>query len=526
MKNICIILLFLPLFSCNDWLTVESEKSVTYINYFKSEQDLENVLISIFGNEKKIFASTSVNNLEISGLICDYGNFYEDIRNLVSEEFFDGNMASWSLQYSTIYLTDMLEENRFRFKHISKERADYWIAQANFAKALMYFDVIRKWGEAPLAPGTESMEPRGKSSTMTLLEEAIRCANIALQLPPHEQLTDSRGNAVTSKQYASLGTVHTLLANIYAWMGGLYGDRKYWEEAEKHASLVIDGKAGFYDLEPNILSMKNNTLGPGRTSVETIFGIEINERDEPRFYSTMFEYRYPGLLLLDYPYMKASPKDIESGTQQPVIYVETVKTLYSEPGDERRKEYWYKLGEIGFWEDSDWDEEGNVIDSTWMLSEYAFLDKWNKEVRSVNPEMLEEGEAPLLAMDGNRVVWRLADLILLRAECRARLGMETAVNDLNRVRNRAGLPNYSKSTSPEVLRLEIFHERERELFGEGERYYDVVRNGYFQTKLSWAYERLTDNDVKDGALYLPVSKNSFLKNPLMKQNIYWSWHQN
>lgn len=118
--------------------------------------------------------------------------------------------------------------------------------------------------------------------------------------------------------------------------------------------------------------MKNNTLGPGRTSVETIFGIEINERDEPRFYSTMFEYRYPGLLLLDYPYMKASPKDIESGTQEPVIYVETVKTLYPERGDERRKEYWYELGEIGFWEDSDWDEEGNVIDSTWTLSEYAF----------------------------------------------------------------------------------------------------------------------------------------------------------
>lgn len=99
--------------------------------------------------KRKYLLRLLINNLEISGLICDYGNFYEDIRNLVSEEFFDGNMASWSRQYSTIYLTDMLEENRFRFKHISKERADYWIAQANFAKALMYFDVIRKWGEAP-----------------------------------------------------------------------------------------------------------------------------------------------------------------------------------------------------------------------------------------------------------------------------------------------------------------------------------------------------------------------------------------
>ena len=143
----------------------------------------------------------------------------------------------------------------------------------------------------------------------------------------------------------------------------------------------------------------------------------------------------------------------------------------------------------------------------------------------MNPAIIVEGDAPLLAMDGNRVVWRLADLILLRAECRARLGLGTAVNDLNRVRNRAGLPDYDGPVDPEQLREEIFHERERELFGEGVRYYDVVRTGYFREQLSWAYAALTDEEVKDGALYLPVSRNAFSKNPLMKQNIYWSWRQ-
>ena len=56
MKKILFILMLLPFFSCNDWLDVESEKSVTYLNYFKSEQDLEKVLISMFNNEKGIFA--------------------------------------------------------------------------------------------------------------------------------------------------------------------------------------------------------------------------------------------------------------------------------------------------------------------------------------------------------------------------------------------------------------------------------------------------------------------------------------
>ncbi|MCR9011405.1 RagB/SusD family nutrient uptake outer membrane protein [Gabonibacter chumensis] len=521
MKKIFVLLLFFPLFSCNDWLTVESEKSVTYINYFKSEQDLEKVLISIFGCEKGIFAG--INHLNIVGLSCDWGGDYEGLRNLDPKEFFSG-MDSWVLHYNVFYLANMLEENRYRFENVSKERADYWIAQANFAKALSYFDLIRRWGEAPLAPGTESTEPVGKSSTMTLCEEAIRCANIALTLPPYEQLTDANGKTVTSKQFASLGTVHTLLANIYAWMGGLYGDRKYWEEAEKHASLVIDGKAGFYDLEKDILSMKNNTLGPVRRSVETIFSIEINEQDENRFWSGVFEYRYPGLLLLDYPYVASTPESIESSSRMPTIRVESVKALYHERDDQRIKEYWYNLGEVGYWEKY-MDDEGVVTDSTWILSEYAFIDKWNEEIRSVNPQFIEEEGARLLAMDGNRVVWRLADLILLRAECRVRLGLETAVNDLNRIRNRSGLTDYDGPTDPELLRREIFHERERELFGEGQRYFDVVRNGYFREEFSWAYAGLSDQDVKNGALYLPVSKNSFEKNTLMKQNIYWLWRQ-
>ena len=41
MKKILILFLFIPLFSCNDWLTVEPEDSVTFVNYFKSESELE-----------------------------------------------------------------------------------------------------------------------------------------------------------------------------------------------------------------------------------------------------------------------------------------------------------------------------------------------------------------------------------------------------------------------------------------------------------------------------------------------------
>ena len=31
-----------------------------------------------------------------------------------------------------------------------------------------------------------------------------------------------------------------------------YGEESYWEKAERYASDVIDGKCGFYKLEPTI----------------------------------------------------------------------------------------------------------------------------------------------------------------------------------------------------------------------------------------------------------------------------------
>ncbi|MEI3419643.1 MAG: RagB/SusD family nutrient uptake outer membrane protein [Butyricimonas faecihominis] len=352
-------------------------------------------------------------------------------------------MESWGTHYSAIYLANMLEENRFRFENISEDRAEYWLAQANFVKAYMYFDLARNWGDVPLAPGTESVVEVPKTSVDTILQEAIRCAEKALILPTYDKLMDANGTAVPSKQYASLGTVHTLLANIYAWMGGLYGKEEYWKKAEEHASLVIDNKVGIYDLEKTVAAVVNNTLGPVRNSLETIFSIAINEQDADRYWSTVFECCYPGCYLVAYPYNGKTVQEFEDDRNNAKITIGTVENIYPEEEDVRRKEFWKDLGKVVSHREPVWDvnDEGEWVetkDSVDVLSKYAFINKWNKPINSVNPSVTEAGEAFLLAMDGDRVVWRLADLILLRAECRARLKMPAAVDDLDRIGNVLG----------------------------------------------------------------------------------------
>lgn len=519
MKKFLITLIcFLPLFSCNSFLDVEPQDSVTFTNYFKNEAEVEALYTNILVAERMVLATVEPSVHELMGLYCDdiymtdskvQENIAVKFKSMDPSTFLNSGLSvwmSWKSYYDVIYLANMMIDNEFRFENITQERKDFWLAQAWFTKGLMYFYIARNWGDAPIVPNSEYQQPLGKSPAKEVLAEAIRCASKALILPKYDEpgMVNANGKTLSSRQYASRATVYTLLANIYAWMGGLYGESEYWQLAEEYASEVIENRAGNYQLEP-MSTFCINVLGDVRKSSEVIFAIEINAIDRNYYTETQQWNFFPGQLMVTYPVTSDDRvNDVvdnfaPSGSLKARIKSRTVQLLYVDVKDLRRQEFWYELGQ----------EKNNGEDP------YAYLYKWRKGIFSVN----QDADRPYLGVEGNKVVWRLADLLLLRAECRARLGLSTAVNDLNAVRNRAGLADYSGSKD---LREEIFRERERELFGEGQRYYDAVRNGYLN-EISHEVGSLSATDIKNGALYLPVSEKAFSSNALMRQNIYWSW---
>lgn len=100
--------------------------------------------------------------------------------------------------------------------------------------------------------------------------------------------------------------------------------------------------------------------------------------------------------------------------------------------------------------------------------------------------------------DGNNYkVFRFADAILMMAECYNELGDDAkSVEYLNMTRTRAGLDPYTYRTSAR-LQDEIRSERGRELFGEFQRKFDLVRWGiWYQAVLDYSdYTKLVDNLV-------------------------------
>jgi hypothetical protein len=76
------------------------------------------------------------------------------------------------------------------------------------------------------------------------------------------------------------------------------------------------------------------------------------------------------------------------------------------------------------------------------------------------------------------MIFRLAELYLIRAEAEANGatgGVTSAIGDLNIIRNRAGLLNYTGATDQQSVLTAIYHERQVELFTEGHRWYDLKR---------------------------------------------------
>lgn len=113
------------------------------------------------------------------------------------------------------------------------------------------------------------------------------------------------------------------------------------------------------------------------------------------------------------------------------------------------------------------------------------------------------------------MVLRLAEQYLIRAEAHAHLGeLDAALADLNRVRNRAGLPNSTAVSMDELLQA-IAKERAFELFTEqGHRWFDLKRTGQAEEVIAPIKPNWRSSDI-----LLPIPEIELSLNPnLAPQN--------
>lgn len=495
------------------------ENTLTYGNAFVTENELNATTTTIQFFINVHFSSNPVHFA--AGAKVDETRDNEELRQWNPKTVIgtvDMN-GDWKGLYDIIYESNLLLENIHKTENLTEDRYKFHTGQAHFALGLAYFALSQRYGDCVITENSSEIIVYGISPMFDVIEEAIKHAKQAFDvLPIYSELSGLNNISIDSKQYASKGNSAALLAQLYAWKGSMidrYGkdydvtekSEKAYREAVNYATLLIDEKVGNYRLcySPEELCERLST--PQEENPEAIFTLTF-DRSRSEYSVT------PNVAAMSYVSWPVNdlllPGNFMSDTDYK-LYTQTIEEMYPDPNDSRRQAFFYELG-----------VDHNLGD------DYAILYKFRTSIYT--PDEFSEAGKYWRTVDADYVYWRLADLILLRAECYAKLN-ETglAENDLNTIRKRAGATEYpSEYDAGMDLKKAIFKERERELLGENdERYYDIIRNDYVKEELTGKFPLLTPADIKGGALFMPIPKsaytdeNGMVVNTEIRQKPYW-----
>ncbi|MBC5621271.1 MULTISPECIES: RagB/SusD family nutrient uptake outer membrane protein [Butyricimonas] len=543
MKKLIILGLCVASFTgCDSFIDLTPENAVTYTNAMETPEEMEAVLSNAQACFQGTFTKLKIQEKAgayCNGAVAGFGGpaSYVDAKaHLWDNEMM--NTGYWGGHYATIGYANIVEYNVK--SNWTEEAKNYFWGQAAFLKGMCYFDLARCWGEAPVVVNNDYEAPQvAKSSNHDLLEEATRNALRAFQyLPRYRDLKYADGTQMDNRQYGNKESAAALLAHLYAWRAaveeGITPDKskEYWEASEKYASMLVDANgelAGYVNLASTIENLQKNTLN-SRYGEEAILELEFNTK----YTQTMpGEDFYVGASAWGYPYKYGS---YEGDRIDISVSCKLINDLYGENTADERKVAYFDVEHYDPEATFTWPDEPARIEvyepfPGWVMTQVvgglpevavnrAYVKKFNKEfIYTDDPNQPEK----YVNMDCNKILWRYSDILLLRAEVRNFLGKtDEAIADLNRIRSRAKADAYPAANDAKGLQYAIFQERERELIYENHRFFDIMRNkGYYKTELPANFRILTEQEVKDGALYLPIDRDASEYNKLMMPNKYW-----
>lgn len=458
----------LALTSCNV-LEQEPKSMVTEANAWKSEND---VIAEIHGayalirsamvGDSKTYAYWAYGDLRFGDIVYNNLNNNLDKLNLKSDTYNIEPLTQWKKFYSAIVQCNLIIENAPRIpkSEFNQYSLEHYLGEAHFLRGFLYFYISRIWGDVPLQTKALNKDPLPREKTDVVLDFAIKDTQFAIRNLPWQYPYDAaRVKAIR----ATRGAAYTLMSHIHMW-------QKKDSEALEASKAVIDSLSlSGYDLLPMTASAESDKIFKGR-SAEGIFEIDFSDADKEVGNQTI-----ANMALCWPPYATNTYWETTSVSA-------SLLQLYSDPND-RRRSLWF-----------------NTTNSSPMLIKFK-----NTAASLKN------------AYEDNILIFRLAELYLLRAEGLANTGDRNgAIALLDKVRQRAGAAAYSETEGD--LKLAIVQERRKELVGEGHVWFDMLRNGYL---LHFKGATYTEQDLQMGAWAWPIHKYAFTTNPLLTQTPFW-----
>lgn len=474
--------------SCSDFLELNPKNELAADEYYKTAEQFESALNGAYAtlqddSDKKyygdwyIFAEIPSDDTrnQLSGSVTDqdeFDKFYIRTTNPNLSNF-------WEINYKGINRINTIL-GRIDNIEIDKDLSDRYKLESKFLRGLMYFNLVRVFGDIPLVLKEISISESYtymRESKDKIYEQIISDLKEAEGLPTSYTSDSDVGRATSGAAKALLGKVYLTLNN-------------YTEAETKLAEVINSGKYAL--LENTAGSLNNDGYASAfdannHNSKEGVFEVQFKKGGYGE------GSRFPNNYAPENSGTNVVSVGNTGGNNIPEM---DIYEAYEE-GDLRR-DFSMALGYNDNRKDGEWVESRHIC---------KFFDVPYQNDDSNN----------------NYPVIRYSDVLLMYAEALNQNGKTAqACEHLNKVRRR-GFGYQTTETSPvdistsdkQTFFLAVEHERRVELAFEGHRWFDLIRTGR-------ALEVMTSKGFKlnQTNMICPIPQKQIDVNPSLTQNDY------
>lgn len=469
--------------SCKKFLEEDPKSNVTVSNFYKTEADAISAVNSVYaylnstssGSTAGVYHSTfwvtaglasdEMQNNQLAAPQYDQlATFTHTPQNSALEEV-------WAMHYKTITIAN-IAINRIPGISMNAALKERLVGEAKFIRGLMYFNLVRMFGEIPLITEENApLLPAAATEEVIYTQIINDLSDAADVLPLNYQAGNGRGRATQ-------GAANAILAKVYLTMGE-------WQNAAETAKLVIDSDQ--YDLWEDFADVFKLSSRSGK---EAIFSVGFGDAGGAIIFWEVGQFL-----------VRLLPTQLsEEGVINAQGWQIPTQHLYDsyEPDDRRRAVTF--ITEI------------NGASGPTTIRPYI-QKYWDRVAEPKGNE--SSNDFPVI---------RYSDVLLIYAEANNELGNSDLAHEyINLVRKRArfdgtdyanAVPDY-EGLSQEQMRQAILEERKLEFVAEGQRWFDLARMEQLEEKVPEAKPGVTPTAKH---YRFPIPQREIDLNPNISQN--------
>ncbi len=455
-KLLSTAVLVLTFYGCDDFVDVEpfNENSE---NFFNSEEDYQSALIGAYDLLQSSYLNVMLGEIASDNTLAGGESAtdvpgIQEVDNMTHTPVNSQLRDIWSWMFAGVNRSNFILEFQDKTDFPGREQV---LAEATFLRAYYYFELVKWFGDVPLA--VDQRLQFGDESVVERTPTAEVFAQIELDLIfAAENLPVVQSDIGRVTQGAALA----LLGKVY-----LYQDD--FENAATVLEEVIN--SGTYDLLGDYSTIFENF---NENNIESVFEIQYTDLEGAGFGCLQCS---EGNVAVGFNGIRNySGPLFESGFSFNVPTQEVFDAF--EPGDIRRETAILDIEAFAV-ENANFNNGAGVT----FVEGFEHTGFYNRKYISRQGDS-NIGDANLTNPNNYRAI-RFADVLLMAAEAlnRGNISDTRAQIYLNRVRNRAILGNVTATGA--ALTDAIYQERRVELVGEGHHFFDLVRTGRAATEI-------------------------------------------